>query len=140
MKKAIREIINNSLQTKVRLVEKDIAIDIMEKKLFIDSILLLKEIDDRRDFMESELGLDMSVYEEKFLQVVENLLRIHYSKEQLALIQFYLYQVPLIDGYDGKIDLADGKEVITVEFETPEDVYKIINSIKKPEVKFGRNK
>jgi len=140
MKKAIREIINNSLQTKVRLVEKDIATDIMEKKLFIDSILLLKEIDDRRDFMESELGLDMSVYEEKFLQVVENLLRIHYSKEQLALIQFYLYQVPLIDGYDGKIDLADGKEVITVEFETPEDVYKIINSIKKPEVKFGRNK
>jgi len=140
MKKAIREIINSSLQTKVRLVEKDIATDIMEKKLFIDSILLLKEIDDRRDFMESELGLDMSVYEEKFLQVVENLLRIHYSKEQLALIQFYLYQVPLIDGYDGKIDLADGKEVITVEFETPEDVYKIINSIKKPEVKFGRNK
>jgi len=140
MKKAIREIINNSLQTKVRLVEKDIATDIMEKKLFIDSILLLKEIDDRRDFMESELGLDMSVYEEKFLQVVENLLRIHYSKEQLALIQFYLYQVPLIDGYDGKIDLADGKDVITVQFETPEDVYKIINSIKKPEVKFGRNK
>ena len=140
MKKAIREIVNSSLQTKVRLVEKDIATDIMEKKLFIDSILLLKEIDDRRDFMESELGLDMSVYEEKFLQVVENLLRIHYSKEQLALIQFYLYQVPLIDGYDGKIDLADGKEVITVEFETPEDVYKIINSIKKPEVKFGRNK
>ena len=140
MKKAIREIINSSLQTKVRLVEKDIAIDIMEKKLFIDSILLLKEIDDRRDFMESELGLDMSVYEEKFLQVVENLLRIHYSKEQLALIQFYLYQVPLIDGYDGKIDLADGKDVITVQFETPEDVYKIINSIKKPEVKFGRNK
>ena len=140
MKKAIREIINSSLQTKVRLVEKDIATDIMEKKLFIDSILLLKEIDDRRDFMESELGLDMSVYEEKFLQVVENLLRIHYSKEQLALIQFYLYQVPLIDGYDGKIDLADGKEVITVEFETPEDVYKIINSIKKPEVKVGRNK
>jgi hypothetical protein len=140
MKKAIREIINSSLQTKVRLVEKDIATDIMEKKLFIDSILLLKEIDDRRDFMESELGLDMSVYEEKFLQVVENLLRIHYSKEQLALIQFYLYQVPLIDGYDGKIDLADGKDVITVQFETPEDVYKIINSIKKPEVKFGRNK
>ena len=140
MKKAIKEVINNYLQTSVRLVEKDLPRDVMEKKLFVESILLLKEIEDRKDFMESEIGVDMSVYEEKFLQVIENLFRIHYSKEQLALIQFYLYQIPLIQDYDGKIDLADGKEVITVEFETPEDVYKIINSIKKPEVKFGRNK
>lgn len=140
MKKAIKEVIGNYLQTSVRLVEKDLPRDVMEKKLFIESILLLKEIEDRKDFMESEIGVDMSVYEEKFLQVIENLFRIHYSKEQLALIQFYLYQIPLIQDYDGKIDLADGKEVITVEFETPEDVYKIINSIKKPEVKFGRNK
>ena len=140
MKKAIKEVISNYLQTNVRLVEKDLPRDVMEKKLFVESILLLKEIEDRKDFMESEIGVDMSVYEEKFLQVIENLFRIHYSKEQLALIQFYLYQIPLIQDYDGKIDLADGKEVITVEFETPEDVYKIINSIKKPEVKFGRNK
>ena len=140
MKKAIKEAISNYLQTSVRLVEKDLPRDVMEKKLFVESILLLKEIEDRKDFMESEIGVDMSVYEEKFLQVIENLFRIHYSKEQLSLIQFYLYQIPLIQDYDGKIDLADGKEVITVEFETPEDVYKIINSIKKPEVKFGRNK
>ena len=140
MKKAIKEVISNYLQTSVRLVEKDLPRDVMEKKLFVESILLLKEIEDRKDFMESEIGVDMSVYEEKFLQVIENLFRIHYSKEQLSLIQFYLYQIPLIQDYDGKIDLADGKEVITVEFETPEDVYKIINSIKKPEVKFGRNK
>lgn len=140
MKKAIKEVINNYLQISIRLVEKDLPKDVMEKKLFVESILLLKEIEDRKDFMESEIGVDMSVYEEKFLQVIENLFRIHYSKEQLSLIQFYLYQIPLIQDYDGKIDLADGKEVITVEFETPEDVYKIINSIKKPEVKFGRNK
>jgi hypothetical protein len=140
MKKAIREITGNFLQTSVRVCEKGIPNDIMEKKLFIDSILLLREIDDRRDFMESELGLDMSLYEEKFLQVVENLFKIHYNKEQLALIQFYLYQVPLIDNYDGKIDLEDGKDVITVNFQTPEDVYTIITSLKKPEVKFGRKK
>ena len=140
MKKAIREIVDNFLQTKVRISEKNIPSDVMEKKLFVESILLLKEIDDRRDFMESELGVDMSIYEEKFLQIIENLFKIHYSKEQLALIQFYLYQVPLIENYDGKIDLEDGKDVITVQFETPEDVYKIVNSLKKPEVKFGRKK
>lgn len=138
--KELRQAISSYLKVSVRISQKQLSADLMEKKLFIDSIQLLREIEDRKDFMESEIGVDMSVYEEKFLQVIENLFRIHYSKEQLALIQFYLYQIPLIQDYDGKIDLADGKEVITVEFETPEDVYKIINSIKKPEVKFGRNK
>lgn len=138
MKKEIKEVISNFLQTSVRIQEKGIAGNIMEKKLFIDSILLLREIEDRKDFMESELGVDMSVYEEKFLQVIENLFRINYNKEQLDLIQYYLYQIPLVDDYDGKIDLSDGKNVVTVKFETPEDVYNVITSIKKPEKKFGR--
>jgi len=110
----------------------------MEKKLFIESILLLREIEDRKDFMESELGVDMSVYEEKFLQVIENLFRINYNKEQMELIQYYLYKIPLVDDYDGKIDLSDGKNIVTVKFETPEDVYNVITSLKKPEKRFGR--
>jgi hypothetical protein len=138
MKKEIKEVISNFLQTSVRIQEKGITGNSMEKKLFIDSILLLREIEDRKDFMESEIGVDMSVYEEKFLQVIENLFRINYNKEQLDLIQYYLYQIPLVDEYDGKIDLSDGKNVVTVKFETPEDVYNVVTSLKKPEKKFGR--
>jgi len=138
MKKVIREAISNYLQTSVRISEKKIPKDIMDKKLFIESILLLKEIEDRKDFMESELGVDLSVYEEKFLQVIENLFRMTYNKEQMDLIQYYLYQVPLVDDYDGKIDLSDGKNILTVNFETPEDVYNVVNSLKKPDKKFGR--
>lgn len=141
MKKVIRETVNNFLKVKgVRISERDLDASTMEKNLFIESIVLLKEIEDRRDFMESELGLDMSLYEEKFLQVVENLFKIHYNKEQLALIQYYLYQVPLLDTFDGTINLSDGKELITVKFETPEHVYNVVNSLKKEEKKFGRQK
>jgi len=104
---------------------------ILEKKLFIENIVLLKEIEDRRDFMEEEIGMDMSSYEEKFLQIIENLFRMYFSKEQMALIQYYLYQVPLIENWDGKIDISDGKEIMTVEFETPEQVWDVISSIKK---------
>jgi hypothetical protein len=73
----------------------------------------------------------MSTYEEKFLQIIENLFRMYFSKEQMALIQYYLYQVPLIENWDGKIDISDGKEMMTVEFETPEQVWNVISSIKK---------
>jgi hypothetical protein len=104
--------------------------DVIEKKLFIESIILLREIEDRRDFMEEEIGVDMSIYEEKFLQVIENLFRAHFSKEQFALIQYYLYQVPTLIDWDGKIDLSDGKDTITVDFETPEQVWNVITSVK----------
>jgi hypothetical protein len=138
MKKALKEILSNFLQTNVRISQKGLTKDDMEKKLFIDSILLLREIEDRKDFMESELGVDMSVYEEKFLQVIENLFRINYNKEQMDIIQYYLYKIPFVDDYDGKIDLSDGKNIVTVKFETPEDVYNVVTSLKKPEKKFGR--
>lgn len=138
MKKVLREVIGNYLQTSVRISQKGAPQDVMEKKLFIESILLLREIEDRKEFMESELGVDMSVYEEKFLQVIENLFRMTYNKEQMDLIQYYLYQLPLVDDYDGKIDLSDGKNIVTVKFETPEDVYNVVSSLKKPEKKFGR--
>jgi hypothetical protein len=138
MKKVLREVVSNYLQTSVRISQRGLSGNVMEKKLFIESILLLREIEDRKDFMESELGVDMSVYEEKFLQVIENLFRMNYNKEQMELIQYYLYKIPLVDDYDGKIDLSDGKNIVTVKFETPEDVYNVITSLKKPEKKFGR--
>jgi hypothetical protein len=136
--KELRQAISSYLKVSVRISQKQLSADLMEKKLFIDSILLLREIEDRKDFMESEIGVDMSLYEEKFLVVIENLLRIHYNKEQLALIQYYLYQIPLLDAFDGKIDLSDGKEIVTVDFQTPEDVFNVVTSLKKPEKKFGR--
>ena len=131
LKKELRKTLNNYLRGNVIIKEKDMARDIVEKKFFIESIVLLREIEDRRDFMEEEIGMDMSIYEEKFLQIIENLFKIHFSKEQFTLIQYYLYKVPDIEDWDGKIDITDGKEMITVDFETPEQVWTVICSLNK---------
>ena len=130
-KKELRKTLSSYLKASIRIKEKDMAREVIEKKLFIESIVLLREIEDRRDFLEDEIGMDMSIYEEKFLQIIENLFKIHFSKEQLALVQYYIYKVPTIEDWDGKIDITDGKEMITVDFETPEQVWNVINSIKK---------
>lgn len=129
-KKDLRKTLNSYLKASVSIKEKDMAREVIEKKLFIENIILLREIEDRRDFMEEEIGVDMSTYEDKFLQVIENLFKIHFNKEQFALIQYYLYQVPTIVDWDGKIDLSDGKEMITVDFQTPEQVWNVISSLK----------
>jgi len=130
LKKELRKTLNNYLKGSVQIKERDMARDIMEKKLFIESIILLREIEDRRDFMEEEIGMDMSMYEEKFLQIIENLFRVHFTKEQFSLIQYYLYKVPTIEDWDGLIDITDGKEMLTVKFETPDQVWNVINSLK----------
>ena len=130
-KKELRKTLSSYLKASIRIKEKDMAREVIEKKLFIESIVLLREIEDRRDFLEDEIGMDMSIYEEKFLQIIENLFKIHFSKEQLALVQYYIYKVPTIENWDGKIDITDGKEMITVDFETPEQVWNVITSLKK---------
>ena len=130
LKKELRKTLNNYLKGNVQIKERDMARDVIEKKLFIESIILLREIEDRRDFMEEEIGMDMSLYEEKFLQIIENLFRVHFTKEQFSLIQYYLYQVPTIQDWDGLIDISDGKDMITVKFETPDEVWTVINSLK----------
>jgi hypothetical protein len=131
LKKELKKILNNYLKVSISIKEVDMARDIIEKKLFIESIVLLREIEDRKDFLEEEIGMDMSMYEEKFLQIIENLFKVHFNKEQFALIQYYIYKVPTIENWDGMIDLSDGKDMITVKFETPDQVWDVISSLNK---------
>lgn len=134
-KPQIRTHVNSYLKAKVQIKEKEMAKELIHKRLFLDSILLLKEIEDRRDFMEAEFGLDMSIYEEKFLQIIENLFKMNFNKEQMSLIQYYLYTTPTIEDWDGTILLSDGKDTMSVEFETPEQVWNVITSILKADKK-----
>ena len=82
----------------------------MEKVLFKKIITELKKIEERRDFMQEEIGMDMTIYEEQFFEVIEDLIKLHFSKEQQALIQMYLYQLIPDKEWDGTITVELGKK------------------------------
>ena len=103
----------------------------MEKKLFIEVINNLKQIEERRDFMQEEIGMDVTSYEDKFFNVIENLMKMHFSKEQLALIQMYLYQLVPDKEWDGTITVTKNKVEENVPFKKPEDVWKVITNFTK---------
>jgi len=103
----------------------------MEKKLFIEVITTLKQIEERRDFMVDEIGMDVTAYEDKFFSVIENLMKMHFSKEQLALIQMYLYQLVPDKEWDGTITVTKNKVEENVPFKKPEDVWKVITNFVK---------
>ena len=100
----------------------------MNKKLFIGVLEQLKKIEERRDFMHEEIGMDMTAYEDQFFTVIESLMKMFFNKEQLALIQMYLYQLVPDKEWDGTITVEKNKREKVVPFKKPEDVWEVINN------------
>lgn len=127
--KRIRQTLHSIYPLSYRIKSLTPSREVMEKKLFIQILEGLKQIDDRRDFMHSEIGMDMTVYEDSFFLVIENLLKLHFTKEQLALIQMYLYQLNPDDDWDGTITVEKGKVEKVLPFKKPEDVWNVLKEL-----------
>lgn len=127
-KKKLRQVLFSihPLSYRIKVTEPDK--DTMDKKLFIEVMKQLKQIEERRDFMAEEIGMDMTAYEDQFFGVIENLMKMHFNKEQLALIQMYLYQLVPDKDWNGTITIEKGKEEVEVPFKQPEDVWNVVNS------------
>ena len=127
-KKKIRQVLFSiyPLSYRIKITEPDK--HFMDKKLFISVMQSLKQIEERRDFMQEEIGMDMTAYEEQFFTVIENLMKMPFNKEQLALIQMYLYQLVPDKEWDGTITIEKNKQDKVVPFKLPEDVWNVVNS------------
>ena len=101
----------------------------MEKELFIQSIELLVEIDDRGTFLAEELGLDLINYEDKFYKVIENLFRLHYSHIQIKFIELYLARKEIND-FEGTVEVTEGKKKEKMSFDSPQDLWMVVSKFK----------
>lgn len=130
-KKKLRQVLFSIHPLSYRIKATEPSREIMEKKLFIDIIKSLKKIEDRRDFMQDEIGMDMTAYEDQFFHVIENLMKLHFNKEQLAMIQLYLYQLVPDKDWDGTITIEHNKKEKTVPFKEPSDVWNVVSFLQK---------
>lgn len=127
IKKRIRQAINQSIPAKYIIRNKEIDFETMRKSAFISILKDLKEIEDRRDFMEQEIGMDVTAYEDKFFRVIENLMKISFNKPQLGMIRTYLYELLPDKEWDGKVTISVGKgKEQTLDAKTPEQLWSLI--------------
>ena len=126
-RKKVRQVLFSIHPLSYRIKEKSPSNEHMNKKIFIEVLEELKLIEERRDFMEEEIGMDMTQYEDQFFSVIENLFKLAFNKQQLGLIQLYLYQLVPDKEWDGTITIELGKEEKVVDFKTPENVWNTIN-------------
>jgi len=130
-KKRLRQTLYSIHPLSYRIKIKQLDKESMNKKLFIGVIEQLRKIEDRRDFMADEIGMDMTVYEDQFFRVIEDLMKMHFNKEQLALIQMYLYQLVPDKEWDGTITVENNKQEEVVPFKEPSDVWNVIKKFDK---------
>ena len=128
-KKKLRETLFSIHKLSYRIKVTEPPKDLMDKKLFIEIIDTLKKIEDRKDFLQDEIGMDMTVYEDQFFLVIENLIKLHFNEEQQALIRLYLYELRVEEDWDGTITIEENDTERVVNFKTATDLWKIISSL-----------
>ena len=132
-KKDIHKVLKNSLNLRFNIKALSPSPEQIQKNLFIDSLKIMIEIQDRSEFMITELGMDLIAYEDKYYRVIENLFKLHFNQQQLSLIQMYLYELRPDKSWDGMIelDLQKGDEPKVVKFKDPKDVWEVIKTFKE---------
>ena len=131
LKDKIRNHLKSKIDVKFRIVTKSPSLEDMNKKLFVEALTALKEIEDRRDFLADEIGMDMTQYEDKFFIVIENLVKLTFNKHQQALIHIYLYTLTPDPDWDGMVTVEVGKQEKTFPFKTPEEVWDVLQKVSK---------
>ena len=126
-KEYIKDVLTDDLPLAFRVKTLSKPIEEVNKKTFVEVIKLLKEINDRTEFMATELGMDVVGYDDKFFQAIEGLMKIAFNKKQATLIEMYLNDIPMMrEDWDGTITVKVKEEEIQVAFETPLDVWNAI--------------
>ena len=129
-KKRIRRVLHEIHPIRFRIKATAPDKSTMHKKLFIQILDQLKKIEERRDFMQDEIGMVVTVYEDSFFRVIENLMKLAFNEEQLSMIRLYLYDLRLDNDWDGTITVKQGDKDKVVNFKTPIDVWNVIINVK----------
>lgn len=98
----------------------------LDRRLFIQTIELLVEIDERQQFMIEELGIDLITFEDKHFRVIENLFAMLYSPEQLMFIEKYIYNRGKKKTKKVVTLNIEGRDPVKMPFNTPEDLWDVI--------------
>lgn len=97
------------------------------KAVFNKILNNLIAVEERSVVIDELYSLDLSKYNNLFFDIIEDILALHFNKEQVNLINFFLY-----DRYsaDGSIIQLHDKDGNTVKLEDGNDLWELLKTIK----------
>ena len=100
-----------------------------EKELFCEILQNLQFVNGRTLGMKHDYKINMMEYDDPFYVIIENLVKLKFSKEQRNLINWWLYDKFLPTGET--LILTDKKTNEVIPSDTPEEIWDLIIEQKK---------
>ena len=97
-----------------------------KKELFIMIINSIEQIINRQNLMYVDLNLDLTKYDEDFLEVIDALLVLHFNKDGADLINYYLWERLTPYGEINPLVDQEGKEN---HLENADDLWNLLNAV-----------
>jgi len=94
-----------------------------KKELFVMIVNSIEQIINRQNLMYAELDLDLTKYDEAFLDIIDALLVLHFNKEGAELVSYYLWDRLSPDGEINPLVDPDGNQVF---LQTAEELWSLL--------------
>lgn len=119
----IRQAIDQLLNVRSAIKRKKQTRQIHNREMFITIINSIQMLGVRGNLAFSELKIDLSTYDEPFLEVIDMLLLLKYGREAYELISFYLWER---ENPDGSLNSVYDEDNNPIPLDTPIDLWNII--------------
>jgi|GEM_PF-3160666 len=86
-----------------------------KKELFVSIINSIEGIINRQNLMYAEINLDLSNYDESFLETIDALIILHFGKEGAEAISYYLWERVNPDGSINPLIYEDDGSALVLE-------------------------
>ena len=97
----------------------------LDKKTFVRIVNILEELEETNQEL-FDSGIDVSMHESRFFEIIDLLLGKFLTKLQLAYLQVYLYGSEFLED----IPVLTNEKGEPVEPETPEELWTALNKLK----------
>ena len=121
----IQNQINSIIGTNTKIVRRKKNNDDIKHELFINIITQIELVLNRSTLVHSDFKIDLSDYDEMYLQIIDNLIYLSFGTQAAELIIHYCYDRLEMDGSIPYVD-ADGNER---EISDPEQLWQVVKKL-----------
>lgn len=121
----IQNQLNNIIGTNTKIIRRRKNTEDIKRDLFIGIITQIELVINRSTLIQSDFKIDLSDYDEMYLQIIDNLIYLSFGNQAADLIVHYCYDRLEMEGSIPYVD-TDGNEY---EISDPEQLWKIIKKL-----------
>ena len=125
----IKKDLNDILKIKGKISKERPVKGLIKRETFCRFIDNYKFANDRAILLKQDFQVDFVNFEEPFVQAIEALVKLHFNKSQVSLIEWWLYEKWNLTG-DEILQLENQETKEAIPTDTAEDLWDLLQTLK----------